>query len=82
VCNFTPEPRPNYLLGLPYEGHWREALNSDASPYGGSNMGNFGGVAAQARPSHGFPASATLVLPPLSTLFLVFAPPGAEARTS
>jgi 1,4-alpha-glucan branching enzyme len=82
VCNFTPEPRQNYRLGLPYEGHWREALNSDASPYGGSNMGNFGGVTAQARPLHGFPASATLILPPLATLFLVFTPPGAEGAAS
>ena len=75
VCNFTPEPRVGYRLGLPYQGLWREALNSDAGPYGGSNMGNFGGVTAEARPSHGFPASATLTLPPLATLFLVFSPP-------
>jgi len=78
VCNFTPEPRHSYRLGLPFEGHWREALNSDAAAYGGSNMGNFGGVEAYAKPSHGFPASVTLTLPPLSTLFLVFSPPGAE----
>jgi 1,4-alpha-glucan branching enzyme len=75
VCNFTPEPRVGYRLGLPYEGFWREALNSDAGSYGGSNMGNLGGVIAEARPSHGFPASATLTLPPLATLFLAFRPP-------
>jgi 1,4-alpha-glucan branching enzyme len=40
-------------------------------------MGNFGGVTAEALPSHGLPASATLVLPPLATLFLVFSPPAA-----
>ena len=56
-------------------GFWREALNSDAAPYGGSNIGNLGGVTAEARPSHGFPASATLALPPLATMFLVFSPP-------
>jgi 1,4-alpha-glucan branching enzyme len=78
VCNFTPEPRMNYRLGLPFEGHWREALNSDAALYGGSNMGNLGGVIAEPRPSHGFPCSATLALPPLATLYLVFTPPGAE----
>src|SRR5271157_2378684 len=78
VCIFTPEPRMGYRLGLPYQGFWREALNSDAGPYGGSNTRNFGGVTAQARPSHGFPASTTLTLPPLSTLFLVFSPPAAE----
>ena len=75
VCNFTPEPRPGYRIGLPYLGFWREALNSDAAHYGGSNMGNFGGVTAEAQPAHGFPASATLTLPPLATLFLVFSPP-------
>ena len=78
VCNFTPVPRLNYRIGLPFEGQWREALNSDAAAYGGSNMGNFGAVFAEARPSHGFPASTTLTLPPLSTLYLAFSPPGAE----
>ena len=78
VCNFTPEPRLGYRLGLPYQGLWREALNSDAASYGGSNMGNFGGVAAEARPSHGFPASAIVTLPPLATVFLVFSPPAAS----
>jgi 1,4-alpha-glucan branching enzyme len=82
VCNFTPEPRLNYRIGLPYEGHWREAINSDAAAYGGTNMGNFGGVTAHAQSSHGFPASATLTLPPLATLYLAFTPPGAvEAAT-
>ena len=37
----------NYRIGLPYEGHWREAINTDAAAYGGSNMGNFGGVIAR-----------------------------------
>jgi 1,4-alpha-glucan branching enzyme len=45
-------------------------------------MGNLGGVAAEARPSHGFPASATLTLPPLATLVLVFTPPAAEGAAS
>jgi 1,4-alpha-glucan branching enzyme len=40
-------------------------------------MGNLGGVTAEAWPSHGFPTSATLTLPPLATLFLVFSPPAA-----
>jgi 1,4-alpha-glucan branching enzyme len=40
-------------------------------------MGNFGGVTAEAQPAHGFPASATVTLPPLATLFLVFSPPSA-----
>jgi len=75
ICNFTPEPRYNYRVGLPYVGHWREALNSDAATYGGSNVGNFGGVIAEARHSHGYPASASLTLPPLATVLLAFNPP-------
>ena len=46
VCNFTPVPRPNYRVGVPRGGYWREMLNSDAAVYGGSGMGNLGGVDA------------------------------------
>jgi 1,4-alpha-glucan branching enzyme len=74
VCNFTPVPRLNYRIGLPAAGRWREVLNSDAAIYGGSNMGNLGGVSAEERPGHGFPASAALTLPPLATLFFEFDP--------
>ena len=50
VCNFTPVPRTNYLVGVPHAGVWRELLNSDAAHYGGSGMGNFGGVDAAPGP--------------------------------
>ena len=49
---------------------WRELLNSDAQEYGGSGMGNLGGVHAEAVPTHGRPFSVSLTLPPLSALFL------------
>ena len=77
VCNFTPVPREGYRVGLPYQGNWREVLNTDAGSYGGSNMGNSAASRPRRNPSHGFPASATLTLPPLATLFLVFSPPAA-----
>jgi 1,4-alpha-glucan branching enzyme len=69
VCNFTPVPRTGYRLGVLTDGWYRELLNSDASCYGGSNMGNGGGVAAEAIPWHGYPHSLPLTLPPLSVLF-------------
>ncbi|HKO89490.1 MAG TPA: 1,4-alpha-glucan branching protein GlgB [Burkholderiales bacterium] len=69
VCNMTPVPRHNYVLGVPYAGRWREALNSDASMYGGSGMGNLGGLDTAPLPAHGHLQSLTLTLPPLSTLF-------------
>ena len=71
VVNFTPVPREGYRIGLPAPGRWAERLNTDAALYGGSGMGNLGGVAAVAEPWHGQPCSAVLTLPPLATLFFV-----------
>ena len=70
VCNFTPVPRVGYRLGVPEPGYWRELLNSDAAMYGGSNIGNFGGVMAESVETHGQPHSLRLTLPPLAALFL------------
>jgi 1,4-alpha-glucan branching enzyme len=70
VCNFTPVPRDGYAVGVPRAGHWSELLNSDASSYGGSGMGNFGGARTQPHSTHGRPHSLRLTLPPLSVLFL------------
>jgi 1,4-alpha-glucan branching enzyme len=70
VLNLTPVVRYGYRLGLPLAGRWEEALNSDAEIYGGSNVGNLGGVEAADEPWHGLPASASLTLPPLAAVFL------------
>ncbi len=70
ACNFTPIPRVGYRLGVPRGGFWRELLNSDAKEYGGSGMGNLGGVVAAEQPAHGRPYSLNLTLPPLSAVFL------------
>jgi 1,4-alpha-glucan branching enzyme len=69
VCNFTPVPRYSYRLGSPRSGFWQEILNSDAGEYGGSNMGNLGGVETVPVPLHGRPYSLTITLPPLSVSF-------------
>ncbi|NYT22368.1 1,4-alpha-glucan branching protein GlgB [Alcaligenaceae bacterium] len=76
ACNMTPVPRTGYRVGVPRGGLWREILNTDASVYGGSGMGNGGSVQAADRPSHGRPHSVSLVLPPLATLMLVPADDG------
>jgi 1,4-alpha-glucan branching enzyme len=70
LCNFTPVPRENFRVGVPRGGYWLERLNSDAQEYGGSGIGNFGGVEAAPLPSHGRNYSLTLRLPPLAVLFL------------
>jgi 1,4-alpha-glucan branching enzyme len=71
ACNLSPVPRHGYRMGLPQGGRWREAVNTDAEVYGGSGMGNYGGVDAETVPWHGQPYSAELALPPLSVVWLV-----------
>ena len=70
VCNFTPVPRDNFLLGVPQRGLWREVINTDAREYGGAGWGNLGAVESVPVSSHGRLESLSLTLPPLSTLVL------------
>ncbi|MGV6871874.1 1,4-alpha-glucan branching protein GlgB [Pseudochelatococcus sp. B33] len=70
VVNMTPVPHRDYRVGVPVAGFWREILNTDSRLYGGSDMGNAGGVIAADAPSHGQPFSLDLTLPPLATMFL------------
>jgi 1,4-alpha-glucan branching enzyme len=76
VANFSPVPHESYRLGLPRAGRWEEVVNTDAEPYGGSGVGNLGAVQAVTEPWHGLPASTTLRLPPLGTLWLRHAADG------
>ncbi|WP_343601558.1 1,4-alpha-glucan branching protein GlgB [Mycobacterium sp.] len=70
VFNFAGSEHSRYRLGLPTGGRWREVLNTDATAYRGGGTGNLGGVDATDVAWHGRPASAVLVLPPLSALWL------------
>jgi 1,4-alpha-glucan branching enzyme len=71
VANFSSTPQESYRIGLPRPGRWREVLNSDATAYGGSGLGNLGAVHAIPDPWNGQPASATIVVPPLGVVWLV-----------
>ena len=68
VSNMTPVPRPGYRIGVPRGGFWREVLNSDASVYGGGNLGNDGGVSADTIGMHGHDHSVSIMIPPLATV--------------
>ncbi|HEX2040435.1 MAG TPA: 1,4-alpha-glucan branching protein GlgB [Acidimicrobiales bacterium] len=74
VANLSPVPRHGYRIGLPRPGDWREVLNTDAVEFGGSGVGNGGGVWAADNPWHGLPFSAEMTLPPLAVLWLAPAP--------
>jgi 1,4-alpha-glucan branching enzyme len=70
VANFTPVPRENYLVGVPKAGFWAERLNSDATLYGGSGLGNQGGAHTVPVSAHGRFQALNLRLPPLAVLML------------
>jgi 1,4-alpha-glucan branching enzyme len=71
ILNLSPVPRYGYRLGMPLEGRWREAVNTDSEFYGGSGVGNMGEVKAEAMPWHDQPFSAEVTLPPLAAVWLV-----------
>ncbi|QOV24794.1 1,4-alpha-glucan branching enzyme [Anabaenopsis elenkinii] len=70
ICNFTPQPHSHYRIGVPEAGFYTELFNSDARPYGGSNMGNLGGKWTDNWYLHSCPYSLDLCLPPLGVLML------------
>jgi 1,4-alpha-glucan branching enzyme len=70
IFNFTPVPRAEYRIGVPEPGYYTEILNSDAAFYGGSDVGNGGGVQSEPVAAHGFEQSIRLRVPPLGCLYL------------
>jgi 1,4-alpha-glucan branching enzyme len=74
ALNFTPLPRHQYRIGAPAPGFWREIANTDATEYGGSGVGNMGGLDVSDVPAHGRPWSLALTLPPLAAVFLKHEP--------
>ena len=68
VINFTPQALRDYRVRVPFAGNWREVLNSDASAYGGSNVGNGGSIATVVTRDS---PELHLVVPPLAAIFLV-----------
>ncbi|GAB5490124.1 MAG: 1,4-alpha-glucan branching enzyme [Phototrophicaceae bacterium] len=72
LLNFTPVPRLGYRVGVPEKGYYSEILNSDADVYGGSNIGNLGGVHTEDVGAHGYEQSLHLSLPPLGIVVMKY----------
>jgi 1,4-alpha-glucan branching enzyme len=69
VANFTPVPRSGYRVGVPVSGYYTELLNSDSGHYGGSNMGNAGGLLSEPTPWQEQPHSMLITVPPLGVMY-------------
>jgi 1,4-alpha-glucan branching enzyme len=78
ICNMTPVVRKKYRIGVPFAGFWKEIFNSDSSIYGGSNVGNAGGVETVPVAAHGRKQSLQLNLPPLAAVLFSFERPAEE----
>lgn len=70
ICNFTPEVRSYYRVGVPYRGTWKEILNSDNLKYSGSGVINQGDIHTSPVKYHSKDYSITLNLPPLAVSVL------------
>jgi 1,4-alpha-glucan branching enzyme len=74
VVNATPVVRKGYRVGAPRHGFYKEVLNTDAAVYGGSNVGNMGGIHSEPVPHMGREQSLPMTLPPLAAVFLKWTP--------
>ena len=77
VVNLTPTSYQHYCVGVPVAGYYRECLNTDSNKYGGSNIGNAGGVHSQPVSSDnknyvGQPNQLLLSIPPLATMIFEY----------
>jgi 1,4-alpha-glucan branching enzyme len=66
AVNFTPSVYRDYRVKVPFAGRWQEVLNSDSAHYGGSDVGNKGGVST----TDGLVPELRLTIPPLAAIFL------------
>jgi 1,4-alpha-glucan branching enzyme len=70
LCNFTPVPRENYKVGVPFQGQYREIFNSDLEKYGGSGIINEKAIESKKEELHGFSQLIEVTVPPLAAVYL------------
>ncbi|MBC7543306.1 MAG: 1,4-alpha-glucan branching protein GlgB [Candidatus Sericytochromatia bacterium] len=71
IGNFSPIVHAGFRIGLPRAGRYEERLNTDSQLYGGSNIGNDGGITAEEIPWDRQPYSAMINLPPLAMVWFL-----------
>lgn len=66
VCNFAATAYEEFRFGVPFAGHYKEILNSDASMFGGSGQINPGGMDSEAEEKDNRKNSIAIRLAPFS----------------
>ncbi|MBR6889169.1 MAG: 1,4-alpha-glucan branching protein GlgB [Selenomonadaceae bacterium] len=79
ICNFTPNIRENYRIGVPDKGAYVEVFNSDAEEFGGSGVAN-SKLSTEDFPYHNSSHSIKLTIPPLATIYLKHAAESLEEK--
>lgn len=69
VCNFQPNLRQNYRIGVPYYGVYKEVFSTDSKEYGGNGIRNAAVINAEDEPYHGLEQSISITLPPMSVVY-------------
>lgn len=64
ICNFTGVHYPEYKIGVPAQGEFREIFNSDQTDFGGAGFVNKKTIMAEKEPFHGKPYSVNVTIPP------------------
>ena len=70
VCNFTPEVRHGYRIGVPEKGSYVEVFNSDDEAFGGSGVKNEGEIKTEDVKWHDRDQSIVLTILPMATIYL------------
>ena len=68
VCNFSPEHRKGYRVGVPFGGTWAPILNTDSAEFGGQGLGDTAPIKTEKVPCHDQQQSMVIDLPPMSAM--------------
>jgi 1,4-alpha-glucan branching enzyme len=70
ICNFTPETREGYQIGISEPGKWKTIFNTDDSKYSGSGFTEGNSYKTSKKSYHGRSNSLMIDLPPLALIAL------------
>ncbi|NLJ40601.1 MAG: 1,4-alpha-glucan branching enzyme, partial [Clostridiales bacterium] len=70
ILNFKPDFYPEYRIGVPKKGRYKEIFNTDLQSYWGSGQVNQGLIETTPVPFHGYEQSICIKIPPLGGVLI------------